>query len=419
MNTVPQILCQHAEEAALKWLRRDRAVAEPHYNLKDLAKLDGQLEANLDGLRIAEAGAANAGWEMCDHELRWEEPGEVFPAAVLALESSRAEPIERVVAVARASYELFRPLVSALGWLRYEQVRDVICGFIVDEDAVLRRIGVAAGSVHRQDPGEALIEAIEHPDSLLQARAVRAAGELGRIDLLRVLRARIASPDRSCGFWAAWSVGLLVGDGEAVELLRDAVETNGERSEHALQMALRRMEVAQAKDWIRRLAGSSTLLRSAVIGAGVVGVADLVPWLIENMHTPALARVAGEAVAMITGVDIAYQDLDGKWPEGFSAGPTEDPEDENVAMDPDENLPWPDAEKIAAWWAVHRDRFEPGTRYLVGKPMTVEWLNEVLRNGYQRQRAAAALELAIRQPGWPLFEVRAPGFRQQEWLGLK
>jgi hypothetical protein len=41
---------------------------------------------------------------------------------------------------------------------------------------------------------------------------------------------------------------------------------------------------------------------------------------------------------MITGVDIAYEDLEGEWPEGFEAGPTENPENENVAMDPDEDL---------------------------------------------------------------------------------
>jgi len=57
------------------------------------------------------------------------------------------------------------------------------------------------------------------------------------------------------------------------------------------------------------------------------------------MTIPELARVAGEAFTMITGVDIAYEDLEGAWPEGFVAGPTEDPEDENVAMDPDEDLP--------------------------------------------------------------------------------
>ena len=50
-------------------------------------------------------------------------------------------------------------------------------------------------------------------------------------------------------------------------------------------------------------------------------------------------------------------------------------------------------------------------------PITLEWLRRVLRDGRQRQRAAATLELAIRQPGTPLFNVKAPGFRQIELLG--
>jgi hypothetical protein len=40
--------------------------------------------------------------------------------------------------------------------------------------------------------------------------------------------------------------------------------------------------------------------------------------------------------------------------------------------------------------------------------MSIDWLKTVLRGGYQRQRAGAVLELAIRQPGTPLFNVKAP-----------
>jgi uncharacterized protein (TIGR02270 family) len=119
---------------------------------------------------------------------------------------------------------------------------------------------------------------------------------------------------------------------------------------------------------------------------------------------------------MITGIDLAYDDLEKNPPEGFEAGPTENPEDENVDMDPDEHLPWPDPALIQKWWTKHKSRFQKGTRYLLGKPMSIEWLRQVLRIGRQRQRAAAALELAMRQPGQPLFEVRAPGFRQQAIL---
>ncbi len=88
-------------------------------------------------------------------------------------------------------------------------------------------------------------------------------------------------------------------------------------------------------------------------------------------------------------------------------------------MDPDEDLPWPNPKLISTWWQKNTTNFQNGTRYLVGKPITEEHCQHVLRYGYQRQRAAAALELAIRNPETPLFDVSAPGFRQQKILGLK
>ncbi|MCK5509241.1 MAG: hypothetical protein KAI50_12075, partial [Desulfobacterales bacterium] len=101
------------------------------------------------------------------------------------------------------------------------------------------------------------------------------------------------------------------------------------------------------------------------------------------------------------------------------AGPTESPEDEDVEMDSDEDLPWPDAQLIDKWWAKNKAAFRNGTQYLLGQPIFPEHLHKVLRTGFQRQRAAAALELAILQPGQPLFEVRAPGSRQKQILGVK
>jgi hypothetical protein len=41
---------------------------------------------------------------------------------------------------------------------------------------------------------------------------------------------------------------------------------------------------------------------------------------------------------------------------------------------------------------------------------------QTLRDGYQRQRAAAALELALLSPDKPLFEVRARGDWQQRLI---
>jgi len=47
MTIILDIVSQHAEEAAFLWLLRSNAIYQPHYALKDLAKLDDRVEAHL------------------------------------------------------------------------------------------------------------------------------------------------------------------------------------------------------------------------------------------------------------------------------------------------------------------------------------------------------------------------------------
>ena len=70
----------------------------------------------------------------------------------------------------------------------------------------------------------------------------------------------------------------------------------------------------------------------------------------------------------------------------------------------------------AQWWAANRARFSPGTAYFLGTPKaSADWL-EALSDAFQRQRHAAALELAIRQPDKAMFEVRARGRLQRQLI---
>jgi uncharacterized protein (TIGR02270 family) len=176
------------------------------------------------------------------------------------------------------------------------------------------------------------------------------------------------------------------------------------------------MSLDQAQAWLKVLASNQNALRLAVQAAGVIGDPENIPWLIQQMGNPIVARVAGESFSFISGIDLAYDDLDTDKPQGFESGPTENPEDENVDMDRDEDLPWPNTKLIEKWWFTHRIEFTNGTRYLLGKAMAIDSLKEVLRIAKQRQRTAAAIELAMRQPGIPLFNTSAPGFRQQALL---
>lgn len=352
MTIISIIIEQHAEDKAFNWLLRDSAVHAPHYSLKDIAKLDNRVEAHIDGLRIA----GEEGWKIGKEVLAMEEAGEVFTAAVLAFESGDEARIHDVIAAGSVSPELSRGIISALGWLSYQKSACFIKKLLSEQSPVLRRIGIAASAVHRQYPGQALFDALSDSDTLLKARALKAVGELGRNDLISLVRKSLHSEDEKCRFYAAWSAALL-GDEASIPVLCDMVKGDSAFAEKACSIALRRMNLSETHQFQSELANRNETKRIAIIGAGVIGDPVSVPWIIQMMGIPELACVAGESFTIITGVDIAYEDLEGEWPEGFEAGPTENTADEDVEMDNDEDLPWPKPELIQNWWKKNSNKF--------------------------------------------------------------
>jgi uncharacterized protein (TIGR02270 family) len=415
LPAIPSIVDQHAQEAVSLALLRQGAVCAPHYSLRDLVKLDYRLDANLDGLRLAD----DVGWELCTELLKEEGAAGVFTAAAVAFSSGNEARVQEVTEVANGKVNWLRGIVAALGWLPFVQAGSHIRKLLAAKAPALWRVGLGAAAIHRQYPGPRLLEAIKQTDPLLKARALRAVGELGRNELVDVAASSMFSDDEAVRFPAAWSVALLNGSSKAITVLKSMVESKGPLREKALEVTVRRMELESAKAWQHHLTQRPDQARLAIAGAGAIGAPELITWLIVQMNQPPLARVAGEAFTMTTGLDIVAEHLEGKSPDGFTPGPNDSPEDDNIAMDEDESLPWPDSVLIQEWWQKNRGQFQNGTRYLLGKPLTLEWLQHVLRVGRQRQRSAAALELAFRQPGQPLFNVAAPGFRQAATLGVR
>jgi uncharacterized protein (TIGR02270 family) len=245
---------------------------------------------------------------------------------------------------------------------------------------------------------------------------LRSAGELGRIDLLPGIALNYEHTSSEVRCWALWSGGLL-GDEKAAA---DLPQLLSRPAIHPIVRGLisRILDYRGAVAIIDNLASCPTTARWAAIAIGHAGYADLIPLAISLMHLEPVARVAGEAVYAITGIDLSHERMEKEPASDFSAGPTEHADDANVALDPDENLPWPDKTQIEYWWKEHSGQFSQGVRYLLGRPMTENWLQTVLQDGRQRQRSGSALELAIRRRGKPLFNVSAPGFRQQRLIAL-
>jgi uncharacterized protein (TIGR02270 family) len=408
-RVIRAVVEQHAIEAASVWVLRDLGVAAANYRLADLRRFDDRVDAHLDGLRIA----GEDGWQVAVEQLdALSEPGESFACAFLAFTEGNQARIARVLQAA-AEPANARGIASAIGWLADEQTAsDHAIQLIHSDLPAARRIGVSAAAIRRLVPGPILSKALTDKDLSVVARGARAVGEFNAAGFAPMLRSHLSSKELPVRFWAAWSLALVGGDSSAVAELRTIALTETRFRHRAVDMAARRGDPRSAKAWLPGLEASAGGKRLVLHAVAALGDPDAVPRLLEAMKDPPLARVAGEAFSSITGAHIWNNELYGQRPEGFESGPTDDPADEDVSMDPDEGLDWPDPAKCAKWWSLNRERFNAGSRYLCGKPMTPDSLREVLKNGYQRQRAAAALELAIREPGKPLYEVRAPGFRQ-------
>jgi uncharacterized protein (TIGR02270 family) len=406
------VIHQHAEESAILRNIRSGMVSAAHVKLHHLRRLDDRLAAHLDGLAVA----GEFGWKLSESALENPGVGEVFTATVRAIEDKNSKAFDTLFALAEAVPESQPGLISAFGWVSAQFLQGTIKNLLASSSAFQRQVGIAACAMHRLDPGAALDAAVVDADASLRARGLRVAGECGRRDLLPACVNAMTHEDPVCRLWAAYSSALLGERDKAIDVLKGIALQAGTARTHALLLVLKLVDATHASELLKTLAQDPANIRLLIQGAGIAGDPHYVSWLIKRVEDPKLNRLAGESFSFITGLDLAYLDLDRKPPEDFEPGPNDNPDDSDVSMDPDDSLPWPDPAKIQAWWDANKTRFTEGVRYFMGAPVTSEHCIHVLKEGYQRQRIAAAQYLCLLQPGTQLFPTSAPAWRQQRWL---
>jgi uncharacterized protein (TIGR02270 family) len=411
-SPIPLIIHQHTEESAHLRLVRSNLVSAPHVKLHHLRRLDDRIAAHLDGLAVA----GEFGLKLCDEALSDPGIGEVFTSTVRAIEEKDERRLDKLFALVITVPAAQLGLISAFGRVSAQHLQGTGARLLASPEPFKREVGIAACIMHRVDPGAALDAAVTDPDVQLCARALRAAGEVGRGDLLDSCVDALLDEDAECRFWAAHSAVLLGERTVAVESLTTIALQEGPHRIAALRLLLKVISLPQANELLKVLARNPNDMRLLIQGAGIAGDPYYVPWLIKQMEDLKLARLAGESFSFITGLDLAYLDLERKPPEDVEFGPNDNPQDDNVAMDEDDSLPWPDPAKIQGWWDANRSRFTNGIRYFMGAPITHEHCIRILKEGYQRQRIAAALYLCLLEPGTKLFPTSAPAWRQQRWL---
>lgn len=411
------IVDEQRDDAVYLWLLREHALQAPNYGLADLVDLDSRLAANLDAVALAGQRGLAMAREAAESPVAG--PGDVFVLAALAASLEEPGCFESALALA-SEPEAARAVIAAMSWLPFAVVSGQARLLSESSDPLLARLGLAASANHRRDLlGPRLAYLAYAADERLRARALRAIGELGRTDLISVLQQALRLPDARSQMSACWSL-LRLGQHEpdVLRLLWSWIERDDERAPVAAELAGRTLGHRSGLAWYHTLRASPPHHRSAIVLASHLGDSVVVEDLIAWISVPHLARSAGAALSMIIGLDIEYEDLDGEPPEGFAAGPSEDPDDEDTDLDPDEDVPWPNPEAISAWWLERGASYPAGVRLLAGQPISTATCHRALVLDRQPVRAAAALELGRGRPGEPYFPLRAPAARQRRHLGL-
>ena len=408
-NAVPLVVQQHHDDLAVLYGTRAVLVDAPHIRLHQLERTDERINAHLDGL--FEAG--EDGQRVCAQALAQAEASTVFIATALALRQQHMPAFRQTLALAGAEPALRNGLLAALAWASAADLRGVVKALLDSSEAFEREVGLLACAEHRVNPGAVVTNGMSDARPGIRVAALRVAAACGLRDALDASLELLG--DEACGYDAA-RTALMLGDrGRGLQRLRDIAAAPGPRQGDALRWWLRLAPVDEAHTVIKAGLAASASPALWVRACGQTGNPLYVPWLIQQMAQPAMARLAGEAFTFITGADILPLDLDGELIPSSDA-PNDDPDDARVALEGDDDLPCPDPAKAERWWQANGARMQSGQKLFLGQLPTLGHCTSLLRSGFQRQRTAAADVLSLLQPGTPLFNVAAPASRQERLL---
>lgn len=409
---IENVVYQHAENACALWWQWHLAIQEPHYDYKDLQELENRVHANIDGLRLGGEYAFRVLHELADAN----DEGARFALALLLLEAGEHTQFLEFSDLQADSSANIAELSSALIWIDPKHLQHVARQLLESDQAHRIVLGLEACMAHARDPGLHFRRCLEHSDTTVRAAAYRTAANVGNVQLLASFPAVLADEPNEC-FEQARALALLGRTSEAKQALHQLATSSYDVASNATRLLLLMSDSSSGRVLLKQLDELQGRQRDVVRGFGLLGDPIAMNWLIKGCENPEIARLAGESISTITGVDIAYDDLDlDETPENFQAGPDDDPGNDDVALDEDENLPWPDSLLIAARWQSSSHQMDNGVQHLNGLKRSASTLKQVLHSGRQRQRTVAADLTALGQPGNFYCDTYLPTNRQNAWM---
>ncbi len=397
---------QHADTVAKLWQLWQSSLRQPIYDKASLGVIESKIRANIAGMMTSPDDAWTYG--LCTFKAG--NAAEIFTMAQLAFRSYKAGRIRHVMERSAHNSALTQGLVSALVWLPADIAHPWLKKFIKSKNLHHKTVALKACRLRNESPSKYLSRFLEQKSYQghlqLYIESLRIVGEL-KIHTMKPFLYEALEASESVRFWGLYSL-ILLGEHELAQELSPYIFQSNERQKKAINLVFRLLPTEAAWALIYELREYPQFKRRVIMATSILGDPSSIPWILEQMKSPHLARICGEAFYNITGINIESSDLCLDTPHASTNDTPQANTSQNlVELESDEHLPWPDAIKIEHYWQQTQQHSPvQEQRYFLGAPINKPRLTIILNNYRQRQRQSAALELALISPEYPLFNTR-------------
>ena len=408
-----EICEEHLDEATFLWEMWEAALVGASHTPDEVVRgPEERLRAHLDALVL---GGAPVAERLLLPALADGDPYGVRVAAFCLLHAEDADRAESVLSAFRRAKPPVRTGI-ARAWVLAERsdIAERLKPLWTERDPWLRSLCLdALGSWDSTWVFERTTEALGANDACLVAAALRAVRRTPNPNLVAYVQRALEHPDAAVRYEAI-ATGVLLGAPGAWDACRREAHLPGPAGRLSLGLlALPGAPVSE--ELFESLVSNSELRRDVIWAMGFAGDVATCDCLVEMARDDEIAPLAAESLSAITGVDISgalWRAVPG--PErDVEEIQSEDPPPE---VRPEDDLPMPNAEALAAWWQTARESLAPRDSLLFGRPRSLDALRRGLAEMRMWRRPVLLLETASRGRTGVLVESQSWALRQAAHL---
>ncbi|MFK7767241.1 MAG: hypothetical protein AB8B55_08460 [Mariniblastus sp.] len=425
------ILSQHLEEAAFYWVRRQAGVWSPAFDKSEIGRIDGLLDAHLEGLRIAGVAAVEPAIRNLN---RWKTADEAFVSTYVLTHFPDKDNLRILETYVHDMPQLINGAAAAMFWVGPGNSNQMLQRWWKSGYAPLMRAAIPALIANSNEKEKIARVAVAHEDPNVRSRALRAIGEWGLEDCLSLVKSSLEDRSAECRFEAATTHYVLghkqhaMIAGNAMQEMNQQTVADNPQSKQVAQTTRRRALLYWAtmsldqdfQKWLNPALEDPDKCRDAIWALAFRGESSALKHFEGFLREDKEATLAAYALCHVTGLDLDKAGLfkvDG--PDEEDADETETPTI-STETDPatnaspaaydaseDDGLLEPNIEKVLDWLdnLKQKSQFTPGQRYLGGLPID-QTASTYFVEGTQPQRWQSALHLSrFSKETGPMTEV--------------